>query len=148
MLLQTGCYQVGSDGRKPTLVTVTRKIACRSRTSSPPPSLPGPSGAATWRRPPTLRCDVCGSDLCSCGQRSPRNAFVLTLEGGLSQKTPCHTYPMCVTYPLLWRAPKCAPTQGAQGYVPPKTSQADSQSSRKVMATHPVLEVENVLQNL
>ena len=29
MLLQTGCYQVGSDGRQPTLVTVTRKCACR-----------------------------------------------------------------------------------------------------------------------
>ena len=29
MLLQTACYQVGSDGRQPTFVTGTRKCACR-----------------------------------------------------------------------------------------------------------------------
>ena len=29
-----------------------------------------------------------------------------------------------VTYRLLWHAPKCGPTQGARGCVPPKTTRA------------------------
>ena len=105
MLLHTGCYQVRSDGRKLTLVTLTPKCACRSRTSPPPPSQPGPSGAATWPRQPTLCCDLWGSDLGSCGQRSPPSAG--SSNGGRRvNQTLCNGV-SCYIPPMVARTQMC-----------------------------------------